>query len=87
MLRDLSTVLEELHLGLQDLARGRGDGMPGVRLTRADMTLPVDTRVVLKDGGCALLADVARSHMDAAWLGSPSRLSLTWAEMPTEALP
>ena len=80
MLRDLSTVLLELQQGLQSAA---GHGM---RITRAETTLPVDVALVLKDDGCALLADVARNVADAAWFESPSRLTLHWAEMPTEWL-
>lgn len=84
MLRDLATVLEDLHQGMQaaaDRAGGR------VRIARAEMTLPVDTALVLKGGGCVLLADVARNAADAAWLQSPSRLTLLWGEVPTEDLP
>jgi hypothetical protein len=84
MLRDLSTVLEDLHHGMQAAADRAGGS---VRIARAEMTLPVDTALVLKDGGCALLADVARNAADAAWLQSPSRLTLLWAEVPTEDLP
>jgi hypothetical protein len=80
MLRDLSTVLLDLHEGMQAAARRAGNG---VRIHQAEMTLPVDTALVLKGGGCALLADVARSHADAAWLTAASRLTLTWAEVPT----
>jgi hypothetical protein len=49
--------------------------------------LPVDIALVLKDGGCALLADVARNAADAGWQQTPSRLTLRWAEVPTEDLP
>jgi len=84
MLRDLSTVLEDLHRGMLAAADRAG---PGVRINHAEMSLPVDAALVFKDGGCVLLADVARSHADASWRESPSRLTLVWAEMPTEALP
>lgn len=84
MRRDLATVLEDLHRGMQAAADRAG---PGVRITQAEMTLPVDTTLVLKDGGCALLADVARNAADATWQESPSRLTLHWGEVPTEDLP
>ena len=84
MLRDLATVLEDLHSGMQAAAARAG---PGVRIARAQITLPVDTAFVLKDGGCALLVDVARNAADATWLETPSRLTLGWGEVPTEVLP
>jgi hypothetical protein len=82
MLRDLATVLTELHGGLQAAAE-----RAGVRVTHAQMVLPVDTALVLKDGGCVLQADVARSYADADWREQPCRLTLEWHEMPTEVLP
>lgn len=82
MLRDLSTVLMDLHQGL-DAAAQRA----GVQVTQAEMTLPVDTALTLKDGGCVLLADVARSYADAGWRQQSCRLSLVWQQLPTEALP
>ena len=84
MLRDLSSVLEDLHDGMQLTAKRAG---PGVRIAQAEITLPVDTALVLKDSGCALLADVARSAADASWWESPSRLKVSWGEVPTEDLP
>ncbi len=84
MLRDLSAVLEDLHHGMQAAADRAGGG---VRIARAEMTLPVDIALVLKDGGCALLADVPRNAADAGWQQTPSRLTLRWAEVPTEDLP
>jgi hypothetical protein len=82
MLRDLATVIEDLQGGMQVTA-----ARAGVRVVQAEMTLPVDIAFVLKDGGCALLADVARNAADASWIQSPSRLTLNWGEVPTEALP
>lgn len=83
MLRDLATVLEDLHGGLQAAAL-----RAGVQLTQAQMTLPVDTALALKDGGCILLADVARSHAGGAgWRQQPCRLVLAWQQLPTEMLP
>jgi hypothetical protein len=82
MLRDLSGVLVDLHGGLQAAAQ-----RAGVRITHAEMTLPVDTALALKGSGCVLLADVARSYADASWREQPSRLTLAWQQMPTEDLP
>jgi hypothetical protein len=82
MLRDLATVVLDLHEGLQQVSKYNG-----VRLTQAEMTLPVDSALSLRDGGCTLLADVTRNHADAAWWSEPSRLTLAWAEYPTENLP
>jgi hypothetical protein len=82
MLRDLASVLEDLHGGLQAAAQ-----RAGVQLTNAEMALPVDTALALKDGGCLLLADVVRSYADADWREQPCRLTLVWQQMPTEALP
>ena len=84
MLRDLSTVLEDLHRGVAAAADRAG---PGVRIVQAEIALPVDAALVLKDGGCALLVDVTRNAADASWFQSPSRLTLSWGEVPTEALP
>lgn len=82
MLRDLSSVLADLHQGLQGAAHGAG-----MHLTRAEMTLPVDTALALQGGGCVLRADVARSHADAGWREQPCRLVLVWQQWPTEELP
>jgi len=82
MLRDLSTVLRDLHDGLQAAAQ-----RAGVRVTQAEMTLPVDTALALRDGGCVLLADVARSYADADWREQPCRLTLVWQQVATEELP
>ena len=84
MLRDLATVLEDLHHGMQAAADRAG---PGVRISAAQIVLPVDAALVLKDGGCALLVDVARNAADATWSATPSRLTLGWGEVPTEVLP
>ncbi len=81
MLRDLATVLTDLHGGLQAAAE-----RAGVRITQAEMTLPVDTALALK-GGCVLLADVARSYADADWRQQACKLTLVWQETPTETLP
>ena len=74
MLRELSQLLDELHDGLTAVeARG------GVKLSHVEMTLPLDVRVVFRDGGCVLLADVPRSRVVDDWLSSPSKLRVSWS--------
>ena len=79
MLRDLSIVLTELQDGLTVPAT-----RAGVRLNAVDMTLPMDMLVVLRDGGCVLLADVPRSFPQNTWRGQGSRLHLRWEISATE---
>ncbi|MBB1060602.1 hypothetical protein [Marilutibacter spongiae] len=75
MLRELSRLLEELHEGLLAVeARG------GVQLSGVEMTLPLELRPVLRDGGCVLLADVPRRLGSDDWTASPSRLCLAWQQ-------
>ncbi|MBR0692726.1 hypothetical protein [Bradyrhizobium lablabi] len=82
MLRDLATMLEDLQGGMQTLAQ-----QSAVRLTQAEMTLPVDVALVLKDGSCALLADAPRNAADAPWWQAQSRLTVSFDAVPTEWLP
>jgi hypothetical protein len=73
MLRELATLLSELHDGLsavQDRA--------GMQLSAVEMTLPLELRAVLRDGGCVLLADVPRSRDVNEWLASPSKIRVGW---------
>jgi hypothetical protein len=82
MLRELSTVLHELHDGLAGTAdMGRLAGV-GLRLSAVDMTLPMDVVPVLRDGSCVLLADVPRTQAGADWRDRPSRLHLRWQAQP-----
>ena len=83
MLRELASVLEDLQAALQDHGRLQ---QAGVRLQRADLTLPMDFTAILRDGSCVLLADVNRSRAVTAWLEQPSRLHLVWTAVPVEAL-
>lgn len=74
MLRELSHLLDELHDGMLAVqARG------GMQLTGVEMTLPLELRPILRDGGCVLLADVSRSREVNDWLASPSKLRLSWS--------
>ena len=77
MLRELSQLLDELHEGLVQLELREGVALRGV-----EMTLPLEFRVVLRDGGCALLADVPRAREGHDWLPRASRLSVGWGESP-----
>ena len=75
MLRELSQLLSELHDGLADV-----ENRAGVRLSHVEMTLPLELRPILRDGGCLLLADVPRSREVNEWLASPSKLRVTWSQ-------
>lgn len=82
MLRELSTLLDELHDGLAAIEM-RG----GVRLTNIEMTLPLQLQPVFRNGGCVLLADVPRSSVIDEWVASPSKLTIGWSEAPYDAPP
>ena len=71
--RELSQLLSELHDGLLAI-----EGRAGMRLAQVDMTLPIELRPVLRNGGCVLLAEFARSNEINAWTPTPSRLVLGW---------
>ncbi len=75
MLRDLSHLLEELHEGLLAV-----EARDGVQLAGVEMTLPLELRAVLRDGGCVLLADVPRRLGSDDWTAAPSRLRLSWQQ-------
>lgn len=79
MLRELSTVLQELHDGLAGTGRLADIGL---RLSVVDLTLPMDVVPVLRDGSCVLLADVARTQAGADWRDCPSRLRVRWQAQP-----
>ena len=73
MLRELSQLLNELHDGLEAVqVAGQ------VQLSGVEMTLPLEVRAVLRDGGCVLLADLPRSRDNNEWIAAPSRLRLAW---------
>ena len=73
MLRELSHLLDELHDGLVQI-----DLREGVAISGVEMTLPLELRAVLRDGGCVLLADVARARESNEWQPTPSRLRVGW---------
>lgn len=74
MLRELHHLLGEIHEALSAV-----ELQGGVRLSQVDMTLPLELRHVLRDGGCVLLADVPRQRAVDAWTASPSRLVIGWS--------
>lgn len=75
MLRELSQLLDDLHEGVRSVeARGGG-----VQLAAVEMTLPLEVRAVLRDGGCVLLADVPRTREVNDWLAAPTRLRIGWS--------
>lgn len=77
MLRELHHLLGDLHAAFEAL-----EVEGGVRLSNVDMTLPLELRPVLRDGGCVLLADVPRQRGLDAWTASPSRLVIGWSTAP-----
>ena len=82
--RTLATVLDELHGGLVRRHRRKA----GVQVTRVEMTLPMEVRLVLRGGGCALLADVPRSRarrMDGSAVDG-SRLSIRWEAVDAQEI-
>lgn len=76
MLRELSTVLEELQESLLPFGLSGQCAAADLRVHEAQLTLPLDWRVVLADGSPQLQADLPRSSADRHWRGEPSRLSL-----------
>ncbi len=73
--RELSQLLDELHDGLIAI-----EAREGMRLSQVDMTLPIELRPVLRDGGCVLLAEFPRGGGIDAWTPIPSRLRLGWTQ-------
>ncbi len=70
MLRELSDVLLDL-CDRVSLAAPPGSGL---RVERIDLALPLDVRVIFRDGAPVLLADVPRSRLAPQWATSMSRL-------------
>lgn len=70
MLRELADVLLDL-CDRVPLAAPPGSGL---RVQRIDLALPVDVRVIFRDGAPLLLADVPRSRLAPQWATSMSRI-------------
>ena len=79
MLRELQQVLSELQASVAPLASAV---QAGVRVSTLALTLPLDMVVVLRGGGCVLLADLPRNSADASWHETPTRLQLTLDALP-----
>lgn len=85
MLRELHEVLCELQASVAPLTVA---ARAGLRIDGLELDLPLDMALVLRGGGCALLADVPRNLADASWEREPSRLHLVLqaaAAAPEEA--
>ena len=81
MLRELHEVIAELQDSFAPMAAAAAAGM---RVNAVQLDLPLDMALVLRGGGCALLADVARNSADALWEREPNRLQLSLAAIPVE---
>jgi len=81
MLRDLATVIEDLHQGLLSAIDVPHEHF---RLNQAEILLPVDMRIIFRDEGAVLQGDVQRVRDDINWRHGISRLQVEWQTMATE---
>lgn len=81
MLRELHEVISELQASVASLTTA---ARAGLRIAGLELNLPLDMALILRGGGCALLADVPRNLADANWEHQPSRLHITLQAAPTE---
>ena len=79
MLRELHEVICELQSSVAPMTVAASAGL---RIDGLELNLPLDMALVLRDGGCTLLADLPRNTADAAWERAPSRLHLTLQATP-----
>ena len=79
MLRELHEVIGELQASVAPLAAAARAGM---RVSAVEVNLPLDMTLVLRGGGCVLLADVPRNLADASWTHETNRLQFTLAATP-----
>lgn len=79
MLRELHEVITELQAGMAPFTAAAGAGL---RIDGLELNLPLDMALVLRGGGCVLLADVPRNLADASWEREPSRLHLKLQATP-----
>ncbi|WP_196137477.1 hypothetical protein [Aliikangiella sp. G2MR2-5] len=77
MLRDFSTVLIDLQQALVE-ASEKSKGM--ISVLDAEMKIPIDMRVIFRDGEAVLLGDVPRSIEDANWFDELSSLKICWQQ-------
>lgn len=76
MLRELHEVITELQSSVAPFGIAAQTGM---RLSALEMNLPLDMVLLLRGGGCVLLADVPRHLTPSNWSREPSRLQITLA--------
>jgi len=81
MLRDLDVLLDELQQGLMSVL---DEKVIHLRIKNAEILLPVDLRIIFRDGGVIIQGDVQRNYDDAHWFDDFSRLRIVWQEMATE---
>ena len=79
MLRELHEVVCELQASVAPLTTAASAGL---RIDGLELNLPLDMALVLRGGGCTLLADVPRHLADASWQREPSRLHILLQAMP-----
>jgi hypothetical protein len=87
MLRELSSLLIEMHEGLlaiesRQLGPGQLGSGPRIALSGVEMQLPLALRPVFRGGGCRLLAGFARSSGIDDWTPLVSQLHLQWSRDP-----
>ncbi|MCW8880441.1 MAG: hypothetical protein OQJ89_13610 [Kangiellaceae bacterium] len=75
MLRDFSTVLIDLQQALVQASES-SNGM--ISVLDAEMKIPIDMRVIFRDGEAILQGDVPRSIEDANWFNELSSLKIHW---------
>jgi hypothetical protein len=78
MLRELATLLQDIHAGIVGTACADPRGSGGLLVREVTMSLPVDMVAIFKDGGCRLLTDVARTASDTEWYKHRSQLHVMW---------
>lgn len=79
MLRELSELILDIESGLESFARGATEQGVPIRLTKVELTLPLDLQTVFRSGGCVLLADVPRDRSDSGFVPMRSSLALSLA--------
>lgn len=83
MLRELSSVLLDIHDGLDQCVRRVSSQGMTVVLTTVDVQLPLDIQPVFLEGQCVLRADVPRTHGQGDWSCVRSSVFVSWIAQPT----
>jgi hypothetical protein len=84
MLRPFGETLEDLAGGLVAMAAAASSPVTAFHLTGMELTLPVDLRMVLADGGCRLLGDVPRNRSEGALAAPSSQLKVRFVAQPVD---